>query len=251
MKRKHLQVINTFIYAFLIGILLTSCNKEEGFGGNSHIKGKLIEKVYNDDYSLLLFEQAAKNEEVFIVFGNNEYLGDDVNTNFNGNFEFKYLHPGNYQVFYYSDDTLSAYDENKEVILNIELEKNETNDIGELYIIKSIDYDEGNAIIRGRVFLINYLNSTQWPNLIVKDTSLAQEQEVYISYENHIYYDDRIRTQFDGTFAFTNLIKGHYKIFLYSENPTGATEDIVISKEIDIINELEDIDLGDIYIMKL
>ncbi len=243
-SRKYFRLI---IILYLSIMVFPSCQKEEGFGGNSHIKGTLIEKVYNDDFSLLLYEQPARDKDVFIIFGNDETIGDDVTTNYNGQFEFNYLQPGNYQVFYYSDDSLSAYGENKEIVLEINLDKKETIDLGEQTVLNTADYDDGGAIIRGRVFLVNYINGTT----TVKDTSFAQEHEIYITYGNHVFYDDRIRTQFDGTFAFIDLIKGHYKVFLYSEDISGATEHIVISREVDIINDFDDIDLGDMYIERL
>lgn len=235
----------------LAGLLFSSCSKEEGFGGNSHIKGTLIEQVYNSDFSLLLYEQPAADKDVFIVFGNDKTIGDDVKTNYNGQFEFSYLREGSYSIFYYSDDSLSAYSENKEIRYSVDLGKKETIDLDTLHLLNSIEYNEGSASIKGRVFLINYQNSSTWPNLVVKDTSLAQEQEIYITYGNHIFYEDRIRTSFDGTFVFQDLIKGQYKIFLYSEDVSGGTEDIVVSLETEITGEFQEIDLGDVYIKQL
>ncbi|MCF8372411.1 MAG: hypothetical protein K9H64_12355 [Bacteroidales bacterium] len=253
MKRKifSIKVHIASILLLLVGLLFSSCSKEEGFGGNSHIKGTLIEQVYNDDFSLLLYEQPARDKDVFIIFGNDETIGDNVKTNYNGQFEFSFLHKGSYAIFYYSDDSLSAYGENSEILYPVELGKKETIDLDTLHLLNSIQYNEGKASIKGRVFLINYQNSSTWPNLVVKDTSLAQEQEIYITYGNHEFYDDRIRTSFDGTFVFQDLIKGQYEIFLYSEDVSGGTEDIVISLETEITGEFQMIDLGDIYIKQL
>ena len=243
---------NTTISLLLLTLIFfAGCTKDEGYGGNSHIKGKLIEKVYNDDYSDLIYEQRGIEEDIYIVFEGNGIISDKTTTGYDGSFEFEYLFPGKYQIYYYSDDIHSPYGENTEVVLDIELEKNETYDLGELIKINSIEYNEGSASIKARVFLINYLNSSVYPNLIVKDTSLAFDQEIYIIYGNHATYDDRIRTNYDGTFYFGNLIKGNYKVFLYSEDISGATEDIVIMNEVTITNEFDEIDLGDIYIEQL
>lgn len=235
----------------LAGLLFASCAKEEGFGGNSHIKGTIIEKVYNDDFSLLLYEQPAADEDVFIVFGKDDFAGEDVKTDYNGQFKFSYLHPGDYQIFYYSDDSLSAYQENTAFVHQINLGKKETIDMGELTIVNSIAFDQGNATIKGRVYLINYKNSSVYPNLEVKDTTFAQEENIYVRYGNHPFYDDKIDTQHDGTFFFQYLIKGKYEIYLYSEDVSGGTQDIIITRNVEITQESEIIDLGNIYIEQL
>lgn len=252
----HYQKIMKFKTLFIsilsiFALLILGCTKEEGYGGNSHIKGTLIEHVYNDNYSQIIYEKKGSEEDIYITFENNDIVNDKVTSGYDGDFKFEYLFPGNYQIYYYSDDTSSAYSDNIQVIIDIKLGKNETVDLGELIRINSIAYNEGSAKIKGRVFLINYLNSSTYPNLIVKDTSLALDQEIYLIFGNHASYDDRIRTNYDGSFFFGNLIKGNYKVFLYSEDISGKTEDIVIMRDILITSEFEEIDLGDIYIEQL
>ena len=245
--------IQTTIRSLLIISLLIfyGCTKDEGYGGNSSIKGVLTEKFYNDDYSQLIYEKKAADEDIYILFEKNGTISDKVTTAYDGNFEFNYLFPGKYQIFYYSDDTTSAYRDNKEVIIDVELGKNIEHDLGQLIKINTVEYDEGSASIKGRVYKINYLNSSSYPNLVVKDISLAQDQEIYLIYGKHPSFDARIRTNFDGTFNFRNLIKGKYKIYLYSEDIKGGTQNIVISREVEIKSEFEVINLGDIYIEQL
>lgn len=247
MKSKTIIFSLFSITLFLFG----GCTKDEGYGGTASISGTLIEQVYNDDYSELIFEQKAMDENIFIVFESNGIVSDKITTGIDGEFEFEQLFPGNYQIYYYSENQNSAYGEDIEVIIDVELEKNTNYDLGELIKVKSIEYDEGSASIKGRVFLINYLNSSSYPNLIVKDTSLAQDQDIFITYGNHTFHDDKIETTYDGTFLFPDLIKGSYKVFLYSEDISGGTEDIVIMKDVIIGSEFAEIDLGDIYIEKL
>lgn len=232
-------------------LLFTGCSKDEGFGGNSNISGTIVEHVYNDDFSQLIYQRKGIEEDIYIVFEDNGVISDKVTTGLDGRFEFEDLFPGNYKIYYYSEDKTSAYGEDIEVIIDVKLEKNKTLDLGDLIKVNSVAYNEGSASIRGKVFLINYYNSSSYPNLIVKDTSLALDQEVYIIYGNHGTYEDRIRTNYDGTFYFGNLIKGNYKVFLYSEDVSGGTQDIVIMKEATIANEFDKIDFGNIYIEKL
>jgi len=250
MITKQHKFIGIF-FLIIISLITYSCKKEEGFGGNSSIKGKMIERVYNDDYSILLNERPAKDEDVFIVFGNDDVIGDDSNTSFDGSFSFEYLFEGSYSVFYYSEDTLSDSNEEMEEIITVDIDKNEEYDLGNIYKIISIDYDDGDAMISGNVFSVNYIDGSSYPVLIIDDTTYAQEYEVYLSYGDHPFYDERIRTQYDGSFTFTNLIKGSYKIFLYSENITGGNENDVLIYNTVISDDHDQIDLGDIYIHNL
>ena len=47
----------------------SSCEKSEGPGGTGSIAGTVMEQFYNDDYSLLILEKPAVDEEIFIVYG--------------------------------------------------------------------------------------------------------------------------------------------------------------------------------------
>ncbi len=237
-----------------ISIFLTSCSQDEGFGGNSHIKGKLTVKYYNDDFSLLLSEETipAQDEDVFLIFGEDSAIGEKTETNYTGDFEFNYLWPGKYKICYYSEDTLPSLSEkiDIEIVKEIELSKNETKVLNDLKIYKTLQWNEGTSSITGKVYVINYKNSSEYPNLVTKDITPAQELEIYIKYGNHAFYDERIRTSFDGTFTFTKLIKGKYEIFMYSEDVSGGTAFDVVKKEIEINENNQDILIEDIFYIK-
>ena len=114
---------------FIITALLTfsACEKEEGYGGNSKIKGVIVEKVYDTDFTQLQYTQVASDEDVYIVFGDDEVYGDNTNTSASGNFEFNYLNKGDYSIYYYSDDTTEANrGENIALSFDLSLGKRET-----------------------------------------------------------------------------------------------------------------------------
>lgn len=234
-----------------LSCVLSSCEKEEGFGGNSDITGKVVKKIYNNDYSLLLEEEPAKDEDVFLSFGSGSVINEKTETSFTGEFTFEYLFEGEYTVFYYSKDFQNSAQDKIEMVRNITLKKGETVSLDDLVVYDTYDFDEGEATIEGKVMVKNYYNSTTWPNLIVKDITPAQEQEIYLVYGNHKQFDQRIRTNYDGTFVFTNLIKGNYKIYVYSEDVKGGTADIVIQKEVQITNKQQEHTLEEITIEKL
>jgi hypothetical protein len=243
------------IIIYLLGLLaafgLTSCSQNEGFGGNSNIQGQLITRYYNSDFTVFQGEEPAIDEEIFIVFGDNKTIGDNVETSFDGSFELEYLWPGKYQLFYKTDDTTVIALDQTTISIDINLNKNETHDLGKIYQYKLLDWDEGTGKIKGRVIVTNYNNTSTYPNLEMKDRTPAQEQEVYLTYNNEDFYCERIRTQGDGTFVFPNLLIGKYSIYVYSEDViTGGTANIVKKVEIEITQKGEVISLDDIHIDK-
>jgi len=236
---------------FALGMLLPSCEKTEGRGGTGSISGTLVEYFYNDDYSSLIFQKPAVDEEVFILYGEEESVGDRVVTGASGEFRFKYLYPGTYNIYYQTRDSTDIVDMNTEKMYEVVLDKGEDLDLGELEMLSTLDYDEGAAVIRGVVREITYDKDSRWPNLVPVYDDFAYEQEIYLTYGNHTYYDDRIRTQHDGSFEFANLIPGKYLIFLYSDDVTRDTDKVVIKREV-IITEMDQVvDLGLITIEKI
>ena len=244
--------LNVLFSVICIIIFITaSCSKEEGVGGNATIRGKVVIHDYNDDFSILLSQRDGAEEDVYIIYGDEKTFGDEIETNYDGVFEFKYLLPGNYNVFIYSEDSSNImYD--KVVAKDAKIsKKDDLVDIGTFVKINTLDYDDGNSSITGRIYEVNYNPNTICTSFPQADTALAQEEDVYIVYGNHGYFDERIRTHYDGTFTFINLIKGIYEIFVYSEDLSGATEKIPIKQQVEISEENQHIVLPDIYINNL
>jgi len=58
------------------------------------------------------------------------------------------------------------------------------------------------------------------------------DHDIYIIYGgNSTFYDDRIRTSYDGSFEFRNLQPGNYTVFLYQKNPSEPNEESVIIRQ--------------------
>jgi hypothetical protein len=236
-----------FISIAVLSGLSYSCSQQEGIGGNSNIKGKILVNYYNDDFTLLLSDKPvpARDEDVYIIYGNDSTIGDKTTTSYTGDFEFNYLWPGNYRIYYYTKDSTGISPDKIEKVKNITLGKNETFTMGSLSINKSLEWNEGTSSIKGTIWVINYKNTSEYPNLKIKDITRAQDQDVYIQYGNHPFYDKRIATSSDGTFLFQNLIKGNYKIFYYSEDITGGTAMIVLDKTIEIKEDNQYVEIKD------
>jgi hypothetical protein len=246
---KNLRFTSALFLALVF--LVSGCDKPAGYGGTSSISGTIVSSYFNDDYSQLLMEDPAIDEDVFLVFDDNEIVGDKEATGPSGSFDFTYLRPGAYTVYFLSEDSVTVERDEEVMSIQFELAAGEDKNLGTLKKLISLDYDEGYATISGVIKLINYKNFSQYPFLEVKDISFAQDYEVYLTYGDNEYYNERIRTSYDGYFEFSNLIPGDYKVFTYSEDVTGATEMIPLIKLITISEKTQEIDLGEFVVEKL
>jgi hypothetical protein len=245
------SVLISLTIVTLTSTFTTGCEQPEGYGGSASVSGKIITKYYNDDYSALIRMAPAVDEQVFLLFGDNENVADKVESGATGSFNFSFLNPGRYKIYYESEDSTKLDGSEIPMIFDIELSAGEDLDLGELSQFEALDFDDGSATIHGVIILINYKNTSVYPNLEIKDTSFAQEHEVYLIYGAHKYYDERIRTGYDGYFEFRNLVPGDYEIYTFSEDVAGGTEDIPIIKKVTITEENQIIDLGVLYIEQL
>ena len=88
-----------------LSILVLSCQKNPGEGGNATIVGSVWEKNYNSTYTELIAEYAAMDQNVYIVYGDNVGFDDKTETDYLGNYRFNYLRPGKYTIYVYSEDS--------------------------------------------------------------------------------------------------------------------------------------------------
>ncbi len=83
-------------------VLLVSCTKGEGEGGNSSISGKVNLQQWNSTFTVMSYETTANDHDVYIVYGDDLSFSDKTSTDHEGDFEFKYLREGEYTVYVYS-----------------------------------------------------------------------------------------------------------------------------------------------------
>lgn len=110
-----------------------------------------------------------------------------------------------------------------------------------------VEGEGGSATIKGFVF--------EYKQNILGDTIsryAAADQDIYIIYgDDHTFYDDNIKTSYDGSFEFPYLQKGKYTVFVYEDCapcPSGKKE---ILQSIEITKRKEIVDLDTIDIKKL
>lgn len=115
-----------------IALSFTGCKKVEGEGGSSIIKGFIQGQDYNA-IDVLISEYPLAKEDVYIIYGESSNFYDDkIETSYDGTFEFRYLQPGKYKVFYYEKCT-SCESGKKAVVTEVEVvDKKSTVDMGQL-----------------------------------------------------------------------------------------------------------------------
>ncbi|MGZ3930664.1 MAG: hypothetical protein ACXVP0_04685 [Bacteroidia bacterium] len=107
------------ITALLLALCLCgfqSCKKPAGPGGRATVKGKVYAKDFDNTQQYLVSQQYAAGQKVYICYGTNDVVGNDVQTTPDGGFEFLYLNKGHYKVFVNSLDTSIKVKGNKTMI---------------------------------------------------------------------------------------------------------------------------------------
>jgi hypothetical protein len=99
----HIKFLLSFIV--LAGLFLASCKKEEGVGGTNKIIGKVMIRQYNSNFTVMQEQYYATDEDVFIIYGDDEVYGDKTSTTYDGTYEFNYLREGKYTLYAYSKDS--------------------------------------------------------------------------------------------------------------------------------------------------
>ncbi len=213
-----------FMLVFAFPMLFVACNKGPGEGGTSTIQGyvKLVHHP-DDDYTLTPDTMAAAKTDVFIVYGEEAYFGNDVETNAEGMYQFEYLRPGDYTVFAYS--TLPS-GEKVAVSENVTLERGLVAQVPTIYIHDGKAY--GTSIVKGRVHASYYHNGSY------RGEGWACEHRVYIRREGEDIPFDDTRVGPDGYFAFQKLQPGSYEVFTvtqdFNEVPEFVYQNITIDE---------------------
>lgn len=110
----------TFIL-FCVSLFLITCKKYAGDGGNSSISGNVMKDIRVILANSATYQRTVPGADrnVFIIYGDHTSPDDNVDTNYDGEFEFRYLRPGKYTIYVYSKDTNAvavAWDENHMLI---------------------------------------------------------------------------------------------------------------------------------------
>lgn len=114
-----------------------ACKKTPGEGGNGRIKGKVWTQAWNSTFTLKEAEYAGADEWVYIIYGDDISYGDRIRTNYNGEYEFKYLREGKYKIYVYSEDSsLQAASGQIAVVKEVSVKKKSTTEVELITIFK-------------------------------------------------------------------------------------------------------------------
>jgi len=95
--------IITILACILSFSTFVACNKVEGQGGTSTIKGKVLIVDLNGSGDTVQPPYYALDQDVYILYGDaDETYDDDFATSYDGSYEFNNLTKGQYTVFAYS-----------------------------------------------------------------------------------------------------------------------------------------------------
>jgi len=106
----------------------------------------------------------------------------------------------------------------------------------------------GTASITGSVWVKNY-NSTF---TLLEGEYAALEEDVYIVYGDHNYFDERTRTNYNGVFRFGNLRKGKYTVYVYSKDSTFTEPSgkLIQKAEVEVTKNGQELTLDEFIIIK-
>jgi hypothetical protein len=109
---------------------------------------------------------------------------------------------------------------------------------------RKVEGPGGSVTLKGVVIERNHVGTSvfEYP---------AADQDVYLIYgSENTFYDDDVKTSFDGSFEFRYLQKGVYQVFSYQDNPTVASGTDEVLLEINASSNNEVVVLDTIYIDK-
>ncbi len=96
----------------VLTLLLGACSKQPGEGGLAKVRGRVIKEIRlvltNPETATVSYP--APDEDIWIIYGNGVSPDDRERTNFDGEFQFRFLRPGDYTIYVYSRDTTGQPD---------------------------------------------------------------------------------------------------------------------------------------------
>lgn len=217
-----------FLFSLILPFLFFSCNKDEGIGGSSSLEGYVYNIVHKDDnFSFTKDTIPAAEEDVYLLFGSDDYIGENEDTNGNGLYRFNYLRKGNYTVFAYS----KYADGRKEAVSQTVKVGSGTKRTDNIYIHSGKAY--GTSMVKGSIYAHYYDKGRKI------DEGPAMGTRVYIKNLGEETHFDDVRAGDQGIFIFQKIFPGKYEIWTSTEDPdTEKVSPIKMTIEVTKMGEI-------------
>jgi len=102
----------------------------------------------------------------------------------------------------------------------------------------------GRASITGKIHMTDNTGGIQ-------GSYYVPDYDVFIIYgDNDNIYDDDTKTNYDGSFIFTSLREGSYRIFAYTSDASEKSGVSPVIKTVEITSSEENVVIGDIEVIK-
>lgn len=92
---------HVFILSLCFVMILAACTKGPGTGGRASLKGKVFARNYSNSF-VLIDSGYIGGVNVYIKYGDQPGVGDNVDTDNEGVYLFPYLRPGDYTIYAFS-----------------------------------------------------------------------------------------------------------------------------------------------------
>ncbi len=95
-----------FLFLSMVSLLFFACKKGPGVGGRATVKGK----VYARNLSNVFIQNDSGyvgGQKVYIQYGTETGVSDNVETDYSGEYTFSYLRPGSYTIYCYSKQKIN------------------------------------------------------------------------------------------------------------------------------------------------
>ena len=100
---KEIKITVAFL---IVSAILFSCTKGPGAGGRASIKGTVFARNYSNTY-IKTDSGMLGGQKVFLKYGDEPGIGDNVDTDQDGVFYFNYLREGKYTIIVYSKQLIN------------------------------------------------------------------------------------------------------------------------------------------------
>lgn len=125
-------ILSFIVLAFASVLFFGSCKKGAGEGGKATISGKIYAVNYNA--TLKADSGFVGDYKVYINYGDETGISNDVSTDYNGVFNFNYLRKGKYTVWVYSKKS-TLYVLDSSITKSVEItDKTQTIDLGTIKV---------------------------------------------------------------------------------------------------------------------